>query len=501
LLKPFSANEIKKPFARVLIDGSAAERAGQDIHNPADPTDIVGSVALGTADDVNDAVEAASRALPAWAALSARQRGAMLTRAAAVIREGIHDESLIELLIREHGKVRWEANVDVMGAPMVLEYYASLADQFDEEELQETAIGTVSVRRRAIGVAGVIIPWNYPVYLGFLMLVPALLAGNPVVVKPSELAPLTVSRIVELLADQLPAGVVSLVQGPGRPVGEAIASHPGVRAFYFTGSTATGKAIALASIGNLKRLGLELGGNDPAIVLPGARMEPSMIDELARGAFTGSGQVCYSIKRLYVHEDQAHELYEKLAIRLDQMRLGVGDDPRSDLGPVSNKPQYEKVQRLISELVTAGADVSQHGQIETDLLARAGYFIRPTLVRGVSNEAAIVQEEQFGPVLPIVTYSDLSEAVDFANDTEYGLAASVWSDDVAAAATVAGKLEAGSVFINAHRLGASPLDIPFGGVKQSGIGRRHGFIALEESSELQAIVVVSQHSALPGPKN
>jgi aldehyde dehydrogenase len=500
LPKLSTAAESRLPMARVLVGGSIKERPTQTIHDPADPDRVVGLLALGTEADVDDAVAAALDALPAWSSLSPQERARMLSRAAAAMREAIHSESLVDLLIREHGKVRWEAEVDTLGAPTVLEYYASLADEFANETCRDVAIGEVVLRRRAIGVAGVIVPWNYPVYLAFLMLAPALLAGNPVVVKPSELAPLTLSRILEILAAQLPPGVVSIVQGPGRPVGEAIASHPDVRALYFTGSTATGKAIALAGLGNFKRLGLELGGNDPAILLPRTTLDESMVDEIALGAFTCSGQVCYSIKRIYVHEDQAHELYTKLSERLDRMQLGRGDDSRSDIGPVSNKSQYDKVLDLISVSKDSGATVSEHGNLDAELLERGGYFIRPTLVRHVPNDARIVQEEQFGPVLPIVTYSTIDEAVTYANKSEFGLAASIWSHDTAAATDVARRLEAGSVFINAHRLGASPLDIPFGGVKQSGIGRRHGFIALEESSELQSVVTVVKHSALPGPK-
>lgn len=484
--------------AAVRIGARRIERPWVPIHDPARPEHVVGRAALGTREDVDHAVAEAGLAQTGWAKLGPSGRAALLTTAADRIDDVIRSEDLTDLLIAEHGKVRWEAQIDVAGAGSVLRYYASLAEELATERESAADVGPVRLVYRPLGVTAVIVPWNYPVYLAFLMLVPSLLAGNSVVVKPSEWAPLTLSRILEELADSLPTGVVSIVPGSGDVVGARLAEHDDVRGLYFTGSTATGQSIIRASAGNVKRLGLELGGNDPAIILPGAPLE-DYVDELLRGTFTSSGQICYSIKRLYVHASQHDRLVELLGTAADGWTVGPGDDPRSDVGPLSNRPQYEKVTELIARTRATGARVTEHGRLGGDTESVSGYFVRPTLVTDIDNDAEVVQVEQFGPVLPIVPYSSVDEAVELANSSDYGLAASVWGQDPTTTAAVARRIDAGSVFVNAHRLGASPLEIPFGGTKLSGLGRRHGFVAVEESCELQSIVTVENHARLPGP--
>lgn len=486
------------PTAEVLVPGHSATNAYNAVHNPARTSELVGRVAAGTGRDVDRAVEVARAALPVWAGLSVQERADLLLEAAVRLRVG-DQHSRVELLTREHGKVLWEASLDVQGAAAILDYYAGLADQYAEEVHLSTAAGAALVTRRPIGVTAVIVPWNYPVYLAFLMLVPALLAGNPVVIKPSQLVPLALSDVLKTLMATLPPGVVTVVPGTGREVGVALAEHRGVRALFFTGSTETGRSVVRNSAGNLKRLGLELGGNDPAIVLDTARMDDEMIREMVRGVYTSSGQVCYAVKRIYVHRQQHDEFVARFTDAVGSLVVGDGLDPNTDMGPLNNRQQLDKVQDLVRNAEASGARVTPMGKKADAQGWNEGHFMLPTIVTGIAPEAPLVVEEQFGPAVPILPYDDEVHALEMANATEHGLAASVWSADHEHAMSVARGIDAGSVFINAHRIGASALSLPFGGMKESGLGRRHGFWALEESSEIQVIADITGPSRLPGP--
>lgn len=482
----------------VPASASIEDLESHPVPNPADLDETVGYCAYERSVDADAAVQLAEAAFPAWAALGAVGRAVLLRQAAVRLREA-NPENLARLLTREHGKPLWESRLDVDGAASVLEYYAGLAQKYELPTTIDTAVGVATVVRRPLGVTAVIVPWNYPVYLASLMLVPALLAGNTVVVKPSELAPLTVTKVLECLAEVLPPGVVCVVQGRGSEVGARLAEHPAVRGLFFTGSTQTGKAIARNGAGNLKRLGLELGGNDPAILLDGISLDNATLAELVRGVFTSSGQVCYSIKRIYVPVALRRQFIDRFLEACDELLVGNGLDPAVDMGPVSNQAQFEAVTELTDAARRSGAHVTSVGRKADPSGWDRGLFLLPTVVTDVDPQHPLVVREQFGPVVPIVAYDDIEQALSMANGTEHGLAASVWSADPDEALAVAPRIDAGSVFVNGHRVGCSALSVPFGGTKQSGVGRRHGFEALDESSELQAVINVANRAALPGP--
>jgi aldehyde dehydrogenase len=326
------------------------------------------------------------------------------------------------------------------------------------------------------------------------------MAGNTVVVKLPDNSPLALALVLRQLAAALQPGVLNVVAGSGQDVGAALTTHPHVRKVSFTGSTATGRAIMRDASVNLKNLSLELGGNDPAIVLDSATVTTQLVDELVRGAFTSSGQVCYAPKRLYVHRDLFDEFTEAFTAATDTLIVGDGLDPAVRMGPVNNAQQHHTVTDLIEASRRQGARVTELGQYR-ECGPDDGYFIRPTVVTGLDQQSPLVQQEQFGPVVPILAFDTEDEAIALANDSEYGLAASVWSDDADHAFQVGRRIQAGSVFVNIHRVGASDPSMPFGGFKQSGIGRGHGEIALDESTEIQILADrIDMHANTPNPK-
>jgi aldehyde dehydrogenase len=484
------------PQAPVRVAGAVLGAPMSPVCNPARTHQVVGEVANGEAGHVDAAVAAARRAFTGWAALTPAERAAAL-RAAAASLQG-ETERLAVLLTREQGKVLWESRLDVAGAAHILGYYAGLAPVLDDRVFRQDARGTVWLARRPMGVAGVIVPWNSPIYLAFLGIAPALMAGNPVVVKPSELAPLALSEVLRLLAEQLPPGVVNTVPG-GAEAGAAIAGHPDVGKVFFTGSIATGRQVMRTAAGNLKRLSLELGGNDPALILRDATIDDRLVDELVRAVFTLSGQVCFNVKRIYVHEARYPEFVERYCRAVDALVVGDGLDPAVTMGPLNNRAQFERVSALLERSAAQG-EVHTLGRKADPASWTDGYFLLPSVVTGLPPDAELVGCEQFGPVIPVLAFTDDDEAVRLANGTDFGLAASVWSDDRAHARQLASRLEAGSVFLNVHRIGASDVSMPFGGFKQSGLGRNHGEAALDSCTELQTIADYTDVSGFPGPE-
>ncbi|MGY1840282.1 MULTISPECIES: aldehyde dehydrogenase family protein [unclassified Modestobacter] len=491
------ADDALRQEASVLVAGQRLASDFQDVVNPARLHEVVGQVARGNAEHVDRAVAAAAAAFPTWSRMTAHERAEQLASAAAAITAAAGP--LAELLTREQGKVLWESRVDVGGAAHILGYYTGLADRLAEDQVfRSDARGTIWSGRRPMGVTGVIVPWNSPVYLAFLGIAPALLAGNTVVVKPSELAPLTLSAVLSVLAENLPEGVVNVVPGGGE-AGAAIAAHHGIRKVFFTGSTATGQQVMRAAAGNLKNISLELGGNDPAIVLESAVVDDRLVDELVQSVFTASGQICFNVKRIYVHRSHHDEFVARYTAAVDRLVVGDGLDPRSTMGPVNNRPQFERVTALLERTRAEGATVTTLGTALDPAGWEDGYFLLPSVVTDVRPGAELVTCEQFGPVVPVLPFDSDDEVVDLANDTEFGLAASVWSEDREHALRVARRLESGSVFLNVHRIGASDVSMPFGGFKGSGIGRGHGITALEACTELQTIADHVDVSGFPGP--
>jgi acyl-CoA reductase-like NAD-dependent aldehyde dehydrogenase len=463
----------------LTIDGQSLPGEGTfGVVNPATGAVFAQAPACSRA-QLDAAMEAAHRALPAWQADEGRRRQALLACAEAVkARLG----ELAPILTQEQGKPLARASEELIGAAVWFQYTASL--EIPVEVLQDDERVRIEVRRRPHGVVGAITPWNFPVLLAVWKIAPALLAGNAVVLKPSPYTPLSTLKLGEILRDALPPGVLNVVSG-GDELGAWVSSHPRVRKISFTGSVATGKKVAAAAAPDLKRYTLELGGNDAAIVLEDA--DPAKIAEkLFWGAFANSGQVCSAIKRLYVHERIAAPLVEALAAVARGVKLGDGMQPEVQLGPVNNQPQFERVLGLLEDAKRAGARVVTGGGAR----AGAGYFVEPTLVTGIAEGTRLVDEEQFGPALPILTYRDVDDAVERANATMYGLSGSVWSAAPARAAEVAGRLECGTAWVNQH-LAIVP-HAPFGGAKWSGVGVENGPWGLLGFTELQTLHIAKQ---------
>ena len=432
--------------------------------------ETVGEAPVHTVEDLQRAIDEATAAQPAWAALGHEARSAALLRAADAVEANA--EELARLLSREQGKPLNGPNARFEVGACAAWLRAAAETPLEVETVVDDGETRAELHYRPIGVVGAIGPWNWPMMITVWQIAPALRMGNAVVVKPSEYTPLSVLALVETINTALPENLVPVVSG-GRDVGEALASHPAIGKVMFTGSTATGKAIIRSSADTVKRLTLELGGNDAGIVLPDA--DPKAIAEgLFWGAFINTGQTCAALKRLYVHEDIYDAVCDELTNVAQAMPMGVGLDENNVLGPLQNRQQYDIVARLVDAAKDSGARVLIGGNPET---GQAGNFYPTTLVADVDNDNPLVAEEQFGPALPIIRYSTIDEAVEKANALEVGLGASVWSSDLTAAREVASRIQAGTVWINKH--GAVDPRVPFGGAKQSGYGLEFGVEGLK----------------------
>jgi len=458
----------------VLTEGSVAART---IFNPA-TGEPVGEAPVHTVADLQRAIDVAVDAQPAWATLGHEARSAALLRAADAIED--RAEELAQLLSREQGKPLNGPNARFEVGACAAWLRAAAGTPLEAETLVDDGETRAELHYRPIGVVGAIGPWNWPMMITVWQVAPALRMGNAVVVKPSEYTPLSVLALVETINEALPEGLLTVVSG-GRDVGEVLASHPAIGKVMFTGSTATGKAIIRSSADTVKRLTLELGGNDAGIVLPDA--DPKAIAEgLFWGAFINTGQTCAALKRLYVHEDIYDAVCDELTNVAKAMPMGNGLDENNVLGPLQNKAQYEIVANLVEAAKASGARVLLGGNPDTD---QPGYFYPTTLVADIDNDNPLVAEEQFGPALPIIRYSTIDEAIEKANALDVGLGASVWSSDPATARDVATRIQAGTVWINKH--GAVDPRIPFGGAKQSGYGLEFGVEGLKHLGVPQVI--------------
>ncbi|QJP06582.1 aldehyde dehydrogenase family protein [Pseudomonas multiresinivorans] len=459
----------------LLIDGrlQAAEHYDRVI-DPASE-ELVGEAARASLEQVDAAVDAAHRAFPTWATdLDGRRQS--LARAAERVRENA--QALAELITREQGRPLRSTLEEVAGVAATFEHHAHLELPADTQ-LRDDGERLVRITRKPLGVVAAITPWNVPLILLVLKIAPALHAGNTVVAKPSEHTPLSTLLLARLLGDVFPAGVFNVIAGAGE-VGEHLVRHPRVRHVTFTGSVATGKRLYAGAADDLKRLTLELGGNDAALVLEDADLE-AIVEPLFWGAFWNSGQVCFAIKRLYVHESLFEPLLAKLAERAERTRLGHGLDPQTELGPLTNAQQLERVITLVEDAKAHGARIHSGGTRPDG----PGYFYPPTLVSGVAAGVALVDEEQFGPVLPVIPFRDEEDAIAQANASPYGLGASVWTRDLARGEAIAERLEAGLAWVNQH--GHIQPGAPKGGHKWSGLGYEGGQRGYEAFSELQVL--------------
>ncbi len=423
---------------------------------------------------LDQAVAAAKAAFPGWAATPIAERRELIVKMAETIEKNA--DELARLLTSEQGKPLADATGEVMGMAGFFRYLGSL--ELPMKVIEDSGERRVEAHRRPLGVVGCIIPWNYPLLILGFKLPPALLAGNTLVIKPAPTTPLSTLRFAELVAGILPPGVLNVI-ADANDLGGEMTAHPDIRKISFTGSTATGQKVMASAAQTLKRITLELGGNDASIVLDDAdpkKIAPGVFE----GAFQNSGQVCLAIKRLYVHESIYDEMCDELVRIANDTVVDDGSKQGTKLGPLQNKMQYEKVKGFLDAARKDGKIVAGG-----EAMDRPGYFIKPTIVRDIKEGARLVDEEQFGPVLPVIKYSDQDDVIRRANGTTYGLGASVWSSDKKRAHDVASQLEAGTVWINKH-LDMAP-NIPFGGAKQSGIGVEFAEEGLAEFTQLQII--------------
>lgn len=458
----------------LLIDGElVAGDQTMEVINPA-TEEKVADCPRASESQLNKAVAAASRAFQSWRNVPIEERKAVVGKIADAIEANAAE--IAQLLTQEQGKPIGDATGEVYGMAAFCRYFTSL--DLDVETLDDSDGRKVEAHRTPLGVVGAIVPWNFPLILMAFKLPPALIAGNTIVVKPAPTTPLSTLRIGELIKDIVPAGVVNFITD-ANDLGAALTAHPDVRKVSFTGSTATGAKVMAGAAGLLKRITLELGGNDAGVVLDDA--DPKQIaPQLFASAFQNSGQVCIAMKRLYVHESIYDETVDELAKLANDAVLGDGLQQGVTHGPLQNRMQFEKVKELLAD-AKANGTIAAGGEVPDG----KGYFIRPTIVRDVADGTRIVDEEQFGPVLPVIKFSSEDDAILSANKSDYGLGGSIWSSNLDRAYALAKKMEAGTVWINKH----AELDpgIPFGGAKQSGIGRELGREGLEEFTQLKVI--------------
>jgi len=447
--------------SKLLINGALVEGAMQlEVVNPATGKPFA-TVARADAGQLEEAVAAAKAAAPAWAALGCAARGEYLTKLADAI-EANKDE-FAKLLTAEQGKPLKQATGEVIGGIYQLRHYA--AQRMEAVTLRETDTARIVEHRTPLGVVAAITPWNFPFMMVTQKLGPALITGNTVVAKPAPTTPMCALKIAELAADIFPAGVINVIVD-NNDLGAALSSHPDVAKVSFTGSTGTGRKIFAAGADDLKRITLELGGNDAAIVMDD--VDPKTVaPKLFNGAMVNAGQVCLAIKRVYAHASIYDELCAELATLAENAVVDDGANQGAQIGPVQNKMQYDKLLGFLDDAAANGTVLAGGRPVDRD-----GYFIAPTIVRDIPDDARLVREEQFGPILPIMKFDDIDDAITRANDNEYGLGGTIWAGDVDRGVEVAMKIDSGTVWVNKHL--DLPFDIPFGGSKQSGVGREGG---------------------------
>jgi acyl-CoA reductase-like NAD-dependent aldehyde dehydrogenase len=460
------------------IDGRAeTSDKSFDVINPATGAPFA-QAPDASREQLDRAVAAARAAFPAWAAKSFAERRAAIAAFAHGLAARI--DEIGPVLTREQGKPVGQAKWEIGGAVHELE--AMCTEELTSELIRNDGKHRVELVYHPIGVVGAIAPWNFPIILAAHKIAHGLYAGNTMVLKPSPYTPLATLLMGEVARETLPRGVLNTLSG-GNELGQWMTEHPGIDRISFTGSVPTGKKVMASASGTLKRVTLELGGNDPAIVLEDADLA-AITPNIFRGAFLNAGQICMAVKRVYAPEKLYEPLVEGLTRLAQSHRVGDGFEENVEMGPLQNKMQFDKVIGILEDTKKhKGARITTGGHT----LNRPGYFIAPTIVADANDDMRLVREEQFGPVLPVLKYTDLEDAVRRANDTRFGLCASVWTSDFERGAEIAKRVEAGTVWVN-HHVG-SEADMPFGGFKESGVGRELGHMGLVSYMEVQAIKV------------
>jgi acyl-CoA reductase-like NAD-dependent aldehyde dehydrogenase len=459
------------------------------IADPAKPGVVVGHAAAATTQDVADAVAAAKEAFPAWSALSATERADRMRSALEGIAEARDDDAAI--LSQENGKVRFEAWVDSLVFEIRWNLALMLADEVDTGKVLPVVPGIpveTVVSYQPLGVVTVIVPFNWPIAILGAALPHALLAGNTAIVKPPPSAPLATTRVVQRIAEKLPPGVLNVVTGKDENMA-GLVRNTDIAKVCFTGSVNGGKRIMEMASSTLTRVTLELGGNDAAVFLEDAILDDTHLDRLYAAIYDTTGQICMNAKRVFVHNSRLDEVVAGLSARLDKAVLGYGLDEGTTMGPLHSPVQKAFVQEIIQEAKDAGADVREFGELPGGELGE-GNFVRPAIVVNPDASLRVVTQEQFGPVIPVIGFDTEDEAVALANDTWGGLCGSVWTADADAANRVGGQLVCGYVWVNDH--GATRLDLraPFGGMKQSGIGREQGIEGVRAFQDTRSIATI-----------
>ena len=467
----------------MLIDGAPVKAAAtMEVINPATGKAFATCPKAG-ADDLERAVAAATKAFKSWRNVPVAERQALLRKAGDIV--AANADMLASLFTKEQGRPVAMAQQEVLGAANW--FHATAALELPVDITEDTDTRRIEVHHVPLGVVCAIVPWNFPVLLASWKIAPALATGNTIVLKPSPYTPLCTLKIAELLRDVFPPGVLNVISG-GDELGPMMTAHKGFAKITFTGSTATGKRVMESAARDLKRVTLELGGNDAAIVL--GDVDPAKVSEpLFMGAFFNSAQICVATKRLYIHDDIYDAVRDRMVAIAQNAAVGDGGEQGIMFGPVQNKLQYDRVQNLLADARATGLKMHQGKTPAGD-----GYFIPLTIVDNPPENARVVTEEAFGPVLPLMRFRDLDEVIDRANATDYGLAGAVWSADIAKAQDVAARLETGTVWIN-QNLQSTPLT-PLTGHKHSGIGSENGVYGLREYTQPKAIYIPKSADAV-----
>ncbi len=469
-------------FQKMLIDG---EMVGKDkkgkrvkITNPATGKTFA-TVPHSTKKDAKKAIRAAKKAFPKWAQTSVKKRQEIVSKMADTLAENA--EMLARLMVKEQGKPMPEAMGELAWTEGYLRHYATLAPK--GRVIQDDDDFRIEMRRVPLGVVAAICPWNFPILVPFWKIGPALIAGNTIVVKPAPTTPVALLKAFELFNEFVPAGVINIISDDN-DIGPYLTSHKDVAKVSFTGSCDTGKKIMASSADTIKRLTLELGGNDAAIILPDVDVKETA-EKVFFGAFMNAGQVCMAIKRVYAHKD-IYDAFTKEMVKLAKAAVvGDGLHQGTTMGPVANAAQFKKIKSFLKSAEKDGK-VLCGGVVK----GKKGYFVKPAIVTNVSDGCKIVDEEQFGPVLPIIEYSSIKDIADTANDTDYGLGASVWGKDRAKATKIAGKMQAGTVWVN--QIANIGPHIPMAGFKASGLGVEQSDEGLAEYTQIQVVNIAKE---------
>jgi acyl-CoA reductase-like NAD-dependent aldehyde dehydrogenase len=484
-----NAAGLKRPIAHQLFIGGkfvpAADGATLATLNPHDNSPIV-DVAIAGREDVDRAVAAAAAAQPAWARSSASERGRLLLRLADRIEENADELARLESLDTGH-PLRDSRSLDVPRTALCFRYFGGMADKFEGSVIPVDAGFLNYLLREPVGVVGQVVPWNFPLMFTSWKMAPALAAGNSVVIKPSEITPLSSLRIAEMMAEVgIPDGVVNVIPGLGNVAGQYIAEHPEIAKIAFTGSTAVGKRIVAASAGNLKKVQLELGGKGANIVFDDADLTAA-VNGSAFAIFHNQGQACIAGSRLMLHERIADEFLERFIALAKTIRLGNPLDPQTEMGPLTSIQHRDRVLRYVDLGREEGGRVLFGGEPPRDAALEKGCYVQPTVVKAKSHRDRIAQEEVFGPFVSVLIFRDDEDALVIANSTEYGLGSGLWTRDIARAHRFARELRSGMVWINCYKR-AHPAS-PFGGVGLSGYGREMGFEVMREYTQAKSVWV------------